>query len=52
LPDDAPTTQVRDAGVAAVRTWRARAEHPLLDPFTARAAAVAVRSAEGVLAGV
>ncbi|WP_068154527.1 dynamin family protein [Rhodococcus phenolicus] len=52
LPDDAPATQVRAAGVAAVRAWRARAEHPLLDPFTARAAAVAVRSAEGVLAGV
>lgn len=52
LPDDAPTPQVRAAGVAAVRAWRARAEHPLLDPFTARAAAVAVRSAEGVLAGV
>ncbi|MEE2034712.1 dynamin family protein [Rhodococcus chondri] len=49
LPADAAPAQLRAAAVAAVHSWRARAEHPLLDPFTARAAAVAARSAEGVV---
>ncbi|MBJ7291175.1 dynamin family protein [Williamsia sp.] len=48
-PDD-PAETVRSAALAAVRTWRARATHPLLDRPTALACGVAARSAEGVLA--
>ncbi|MCK0090417.1 Isoniazid-inducible protein iniC [Rhodococcus sp. HNM0563] len=49
LPGDASPARIREAGVAAVRRWRQYAEHPLLDPATARAGAVAARSAEGIL---
>ena len=45
----APDADLAGAAMAAVRKWRARAQHPLLDQFTARACAVAARSAEGVL---
>ncbi|MFD1815439.1 dynamin family protein [Rhodococcus gannanensis] len=50
LDPDAGASQQRDLALGAVRYWRARAEHPLVDGFTARACAVAARSAEGVLA--
>ncbi|MBY6361593.1 dynamin family protein [Rhodococcoides corynebacterioides] len=49
---DASESELRDAALAAVRTWRARSTHPLLDRFTASACEVAVRSAEGILAGL
>ncbi|MFD4470311.1 dynamin family protein [Rhodococcus sp. NPDC058505] len=50
LDPDAPIAQQRAVALGAVRYWRARAEHPLVDRFTARACAAAARSAEGVLA--
>lgn len=43
-----PATQ-RAAAIDAVRKWRARAGHPLVDRFTSRACETAARSAEGVL---
>ncbi|MCQ4121002.1 dynamin family protein [Rhodococcus tibetensis] len=46
--DDSVELQ-RVRALAAVRKWRERARHPLLDQFTARACTVAARSAEGVL---
>ncbi|MFE3000523.1 dynamin family protein [Nocardia sp. NPDC059246] len=39
----------RDAALAAVQKWRARARHPLADQFTANACLTAARSAEGLL---
>ncbi|SNT31510.1 dynamin family protein [Rhodococcoides kyotonense] len=42
----------RESALAAVQKWRRMSEHPLLDPFTARACAVAARSAEGIVAGM
>lgn len=50
LSDADDVEKQRAVALAAVRKWRARAEHPLLDQFTARACLVAARSAEGVLA--
>lgn len=50
LSDADGVEKQRAAALAAVRKWRTRAEHPLLDQFTARACLVAARSAEGVLA--
>ena len=44
-PDDGPR-----AAFAATQRWRRRAEHPLNDPFTARACRAAVRSAEALVA--
>jgi len=38
------------AAFAAAQRWRRRADHPLNDPFTARACRAAVRSAEGLVA--
>ena len=38
------------AAFAAAQRWRRRAEHPLNDPFTARACRAAVRSAEAIVA--
>lgn len=38
------------AAFAAAQRWRRRAEHPLNDPFTARACRAAVRSAEALVA--
>ncbi|MCV7055290.1 dynamin-like GTPase family protein [Mycolicibacterium gilvum] len=38
------------AAFAAVQRWRRRADHPLNDPFTARACRAAVRSAEAIVA--
>lgn len=52
LPEDATPQQLQMEAVAAVRKWRTRAAHPLLDQFTARACATAARSAEGVLGAV
>ncbi|WNG90554.1 dynamin-like GTPase family protein [Mycobacterium sp. ITM-2016-00317] len=43
--DDGPR-----AAFAAAQRWRRRAEHPLNDPFTARACRAAVRSAEALIA--
>ncbi|AFM15222.1 dynamin family protein [Mycolicibacterium chubuense NBB4] len=43
--DDGPR-----AAFAAAQRWRRRAEHPLNDPFTARACRAAVRSAEALVA--
>lgn len=50
LGTDASIEDGREAGLTAVRKWRERAAHPLVDQFTARACRVAARSAEGVLA--
>ncbi|WP_258195528.1 dynamin family protein [Rhodococcus sp. OK519] len=50
LGADASIEDGRAAGLTAVRKWRERAAHPLVDQFTARACRVAARSAEGVLA--
>jgi Dynamin family len=44
-PQDGPR-----AAFAAAQRWRRRAEHPLNDPFTARACRAAVRSAEAMVA--
>ncbi|NMN99122.1 dynamin family protein [Antrihabitans stalactiti] len=49
LGPDADPGEVRAAAVAAVRKWRARAGHPMLDQFSAKACAAAARSAEGLL---
>jgi hypothetical protein len=38
-----------DTALAEVKRWRAKAKHPLADPFTASACLVAARSAENVL---
>ncbi len=46
-PHDGPR-----AAFAAAQRWRRRAEHPLNDPFTARACRAAVRSAEAIDRGV
>ncbi|KAA0111352.1 dynamin-like GTPase family protein [Mycolicibacterium sp. P1-5] len=43
--DDGPR-----AAFATAQRWRRRAEHPLNDPFTARACRAAVRSAEALVA--
>lgn len=43
--DDGPR-----AAFAAAQRWRRRAEHPLNEPFTARACQAAVRSAEALVA--
>jgi len=37
------------ASFAAAQRWRRRADHPLNDPFTARACRAAVRSAEALV---
>lgn len=47
---DTADAHLREQALAAVRTWRARAGHPLMDRFTASACEVAARSAEGILA--
>ncbi|MUL47783.1 Isoniazid-inducible protein iniC [Mycobacterium sp. CBMA293] len=49
LSGDAPYDGPR-AALAAVQRWRRRADHPLNDPFTARACRAAVRSAEALVA--
>lgn len=49
LSGDAPYDGPR-AAFAAVQRWRRRADHPLNDPFTARACKAAVRSAEALVA--
>lgn len=49
LQADAPYDGPR-AAFAAAQRWRRRADHPLNDPFTARACRAAVRSAEALVA--
>lgn len=49
LPPDQPDDGPR-AAFAAAQRWRRRAEHPLNDPFSARACRAAVRSAEALVA--
>ena len=49
LTPEAPHDGPR-AAFAAAQRWRRRAEHPLNDPFTARACRAAVRSAEALVA--
>jgi hypothetical protein len=49
LQPDAPYDGPR-AAFAAAQRWRRRSEHPLNDPFTARACRAAVRSAEALVA--
>jgi hypothetical protein len=39
-----------DTALAEIRRWRAKARHPLTDPFTAAACMVAARSAENMFA--
>lgn len=46
---DETRSDPRRAALDAVGRWRARAEHPLNDPFTSRLCLAAVRSAEGIL---
>ncbi|MFD3462538.1 dynamin family protein [Nocardia fluminea] len=50
LPAEADLDALRATAFAAVRTWRARAAHPLADRSTATACRAAARSAEGILA--
>ncbi|MFD6104885.1 Isoniazid-inducible protein iniC, partial [Nocardia salmonicida] len=50
LPAEADANSLRATAFAAVRTWRARAGHPLADQSTVTACRAAARSAEGVLA--
>ncbi|MGA9873819.1 MAG: dynamin family protein [Rhodococcus sp. (in: high G+C Gram-positive bacteria)] len=50
LDPDAGPTERHDVALGAVQKWRRLSEHPLLDQFTARACAIAARSAEGVVA--
>ncbi|RVW09302.1 Isoniazid-inducible protein iniC [Prescottella agglutinans] len=50
LTPDTSIEEGRAVALGAVRRWRERAAHPLVDQFTARACRVAARSAEGVLA--
>lgn len=50
LSPDSSIEEGRAVALGAVRKWRERAAHPLVDQFTARACRVAARSAEGVLA--
>ena len=49
LQPDTPHDGPR-AAFAAAQRWRRRAEHPLNDPFTAKACRAAVRSAEALVA--
>ncbi|GGK52511.1 isoniazid-inducible protein iniC [Nocardia camponoti] len=49
LPDDADEAALREQAMTAVRKWRARAKHPLIDKATATACLTAARSAEGAL---
>ena len=49
LDPDSGARERHDAALDAVQKWRRMSEHPLLDPFTARACSVAARSAEGVV---
>ncbi|GGG28380.1 isoniazid-inducible protein iniC [Rhodococcoides trifolii] len=48
-PDDGIELQ-RKTAFDAVRLWRTKSGHPLLDQFTSRACSIAARSAEGILA--
>ncbi|MFD3744844.1 dynamin family protein [Nocardia sp. NPDC058633] len=50
LSAEADPDALRTAAFAAVRSWRARAAHPLADQSTATACRAAARSAEGILA--
>ncbi|MFL6142850.1 MAG: hypothetical protein ACJ72N_13420 [Labedaea sp.] len=50
LPDEPTATGVRHAVIGALRRWRAHAENPVLDESARDAAAVVVRSCEGMLA--
>ncbi|MBF6437511.1 dynamin family protein [Nocardia cyriacigeorgica] len=50
LPAETDAGTKRAEAVAAARKWRARAQHPLADQFTATACRTAARSAEGILA--
>ncbi|MBB5914107.1 hypothetical protein BJY24_002974 [Nocardia transvalensis] len=49
LPESADSATLRAEAVAAVRTWRSRARHPLADRFTATACETGARSAEGIV---
>lgn len=48
LPADATTEEVRAASIAAIGTWRRRAENPLSSPSLVRAADIAIRTCEGL----
>ncbi|MCL2533547.1 MAG: dynamin family protein [Nocardiaceae bacterium] len=50
LTPDTSREEGRAVALGAVRQWRERAAHPLVDQFTARVCRIAARSAEGVLA--
>ncbi|HEV2782905.1 MAG TPA: dynamin family protein [Actinophytocola sp.] len=53
LAEEEPTASgLRHAVVAALRRWREQAENPILDESARSAAAVVVRSCEGMLASV
>jgi dynamin family protein len=52
LPADADTAAVADAAAQALARWQRRAENPMTSHELALAARVAVRSCEGILAGV
>jgi hypothetical protein len=52
LPPMAPEEEVRAAALTALRTWQRRAENPVAGPAVHRVAAVARRTAEGLLAAV
>ncbi|MGZ8749288.1 MAG: dynamin family protein [Pseudonocardia sp.] len=52
LEADAELPHLREAALAALRTWRRRAESPMAGRAQANAARTVVRSCEGVLAGL
>ena len=49
LPDDAGAAEVLAAGRRQIARWRRRAEHPLSDRAVKDAAAVLVRTCEGIV---
>ncbi|WP_425300789.1 dynamin family protein [Nocardia wallacei] len=49
LPGTASPSELRAAALAAVRKWRTRARHPLVDRATANACETGARSAEGLV---
>jgi hypothetical protein len=50
LPSDSGPSELRAAAVAAAERWQRRAAHPLAPPPMVEAAAVLIRSCEGIVA--
>ncbi|WP_433503249.1 hypothetical protein ACQP04_26335 [Pseudonocardia halophobica] len=52
FPSETPAGELHAAALRAAVHWRRRIDDPLLDPSARRALRAAVRSCEGVVAGV